>query len=250
MCEHQATFRFYEELNDFLPPVKRKATLVHFFNGSPSVKDAIEALGVPHTDVDLIVANGNSVGFDYHVKEGDRVAVYPVFESLDISPIIRLRGEPLRKTAFILDVHLGKLARRLRMLGFDVMYRTDYDDPEIIRIGVEEHRIILTRDRRLLQARIVTHGYWVRSQNAEEQVAEVLRRFDLHDQINTFSRCLSCNGIMSEVDKAEVEEKLEPKTRLYYDRFYRCSSCGKIYWEGSHMDKLRGMIEKLTNRNC
>ncbi|QSA97537.1 Mut7-C ubiquitin/RNAse domain-containing protein [Methylococcus sp. EFPC2] len=237
--EHAAEFRFYEELNDFLPPDRRKKTVDYRFDGHPGIKDPIEALGVPHTEVDLIVVNGESVGFDYRLQAGDRVAVYPVFESFDITPLVRLREHPLRRTAFVLDVNLGKLARRLRLLGFDALYNNRYHDAEIVDIAVREKRIVLTRDRRLLFAKRISHGYWVRSVHADEQTGEVLRRFDLYGQIRPFFRCLACNGLLAPVEKAEVLDRLEPKTRLYYEHFYRCSDCAKVYWEGSHVENMR-----------
>lgn len=237
--EHAACFRFYEELNDFLPPEQRKKTLRYEFNGHPGIKDPIEALGVPHTEVDLIIVNAESVGFDYQLQPGDRVAVYPVFESFDITPLVKLRERPLRRTAFVVDVNLGKLARRLRILGFDVLYDSRYRDGEIAAISAEQRRIVLTRDRRLLFLKRITHGYWVRSVVPEEQVQEVLRRFDLFRQLNPFQRCIICNGTLQPVAKEDILDLLEPKTRRYYEVFCRCRDCGKIYWEGSHVENMR-----------
>ncbi len=237
--EHVAEFRFYEELNDFLKPEQRKRALACRFNGHPGIKDPIEALGVPHVEVDLIVVNGESVGFDYRLQDGDRVAVYPVFEGLDISPIVKLRDKPLRTVAFVVDVNLGRLARLLRLMGFDTLFSNAYDDDEIVRISEAQGRIALTRDRRLLCAKAVTHGYWVRSVWPSRQVEEVVRRFDLAGLIRPFSRCADCNGLIEPVAKAEVEDQLEPKTKKYYETFYRCPACGKVYWEGSHVGKLR-----------
>ncbi len=236
MRDHAAEFRFYEELNDFLPRHHRKKAISYAFNGHPAIKDSIEALGVPHTEVDLIIVNGNSVGFGYQLQPNDRAAIYPVFESLDIAPIVRLRETPLRETAFVLDVHLGKLARILRLLGFDTLYRTDYDDAEIIRIAIEENRIILTRDRRMLHAR------WLHSTNSEQQAREVLERFDLSRQIRRFLRCPTCNGLIEAVDKKSVFDQLEPLTQKYYTEFFQCTDCRKIYWKGSHYDRI---IDKL-----
>ena len=182
--EQTAEFRFYEELNDFLPPAQRKRALSYRFKGHPGIKDPIEALGVPHTEVELIVVNGESVGFDYPLQAGDRVAVYPMFESLDISPLLKLRDKPLRQPRFILDVNLGKLTKRMQLLGFDCLYRNDYRDAELVRIAVHEGRIVLTRDRRLLHAKAITHGYWVRAVLAEEQIGEVLRhQLAQHDRV-------------------------------------------------------------------
>ena len=242
--KHIAYFRFYEELNDFLRPQKQKQTFPYYFQGNPSVKHAIESIGVPHPEIDLILVNGRSVDFSCRLRDQDRVSVYPEFESMDISPIIKLRSKPLRNSAFILDVHLGKLAKNLRLLGFDTLYRNDYDDPEIVQIAAEEKRIILTRDRHLLQARAVHRGYWVRSGDVEVQLQEVIRRFDLFSQIVPFKRCLSCNGSIEKIAKAHILSRLEPKTILYYHTFFQCRHCGKIYWRGSHFEKLCAKIDQ------
>jgi uncharacterized protein len=246
-----AYLRFYAELNDFLPPEKQHITFAYHFKGTPAIKDALEAAGVPHTEVDLIITNGVSVAFDYRLCDGDRVAVYPVFESVDISPIIRLRPQPLRETKFILDVHLGKLARHLRMLGFDTLYRHDYQDPDIIAIALRERRIILTRDRGILKARAVTHGYWMRSTAPKQQVREVLQRFDLQRQIRPFHRCMRCNGLMQSVEKQTVLPRLLPKTARYYHEFYQCSACLQLYWKGPHHRKMQEFIQELArNARC
>jgi uncharacterized protein with PIN domain len=237
--EYTAEFRFYEELNDFLPPGQRKRTVHYRFSGHPGIKDPIEVFGVPHTEVDLIVVNGQPVGFDYQLQAGDRVAVYPVFESLDITPLLRLREKPLRNPRFIMDVNLGKLAKRLRMLGFDCLYRNDYSDAEVVNIAINEQRIVVTRDRRLLYVKHISHGYWVRAVDAESQVDEVLRRFDLYGLIQPFTRCLVCNVVLTPVAKADILDRLEPKTRLYYEVFHRCTDCQRIYWKGSHIENMR-----------
>ncbi len=242
MNQKVASFRFYEELNDFLPPAKKKKHFDYRFNGRPSIKDAIEAIGVPHTEVDLILVNGQSVDFNHHLQDEDRVSVYPVFESLDITPVVRLREEPLRKTAFVLDTQLGKLTKLLRLLGFDTLYRNDYEDSEIIRLALEEERIILTRDIGLLKNKSVTHGIWIRSTSPEEQLKEVLHRFDLYSQIKPFQRCSVCNGTIGKIDKKEIIDQLPTKTKLYYDDFYRCQECGKIYWKGSHYQRMKVRI--------
>ena len=244
--ENTAYFRFYEELNDFLPEAQRKHTLSYNFRGAPGIKDPIEALGVPHTEVELIIINGASVGFDYHLRDQDRVSVYPVFESFDVTPLVRLRDKPLRQPRFILDVNLGKLASRLRLLGFDSAYQNDYLDADIVRIGTSKQRIILTRDRRLLYHKAITHGYWVRAVDPELQVAEVIRRFDLYRLIRPFHRCLECNGLISSVPKEEVLDQLQPLTKKYYQEFYRCDNCGKVYWKGSHYEHMLQRIQQLT----
>jgi uncharacterized protein with PIN domain len=241
--DNTASFRFYEELNDFLPPGKRKKVFDYPFNGNPAIKDPIEALGVPHTEVDLIIVNGQSVGFDHKLQNADWVSVYPVFESMDISPIVKLRKTPLRRSAFICDSHLGKLAKLLRLLGFDTKY---YDnDTEIVRISIQEKRIILTRDRQLLKRKEITHGVCIRSTDPELQVKEVLKRFDLYSQIKQFYRCTMCNNVLHPISKSDIQHRLEPKTAMHFNEFYFCPGCERIYWKGSHYKKLKKKIEKF-----
>ena len=240
---NSATFRFYEELNDFLPTARKKRAFEHSFNGNPSIKDPIEALGVPHTEVDLILVNGQSVGFDYTLQKGDRVSVYPVFESIDISPIVKLRDTPLRNSIFVVDTHLGKLLKLLRLFGFDST--SCNDDVKIVQISIQEKRIILTRDRQLLHRRDVTHGYCVRSTKPDLQIKEVLKRFDLYSQIRAFYRCSMCNDVIHPIAKSDILHRLQPKTRQHFNEFYFCPGCERIYWKGTHYKKLKNKIERL-----
>jgi len=242
----RATFRFYEELNDFLPEASRKRSIEFEFLVAPSVKDAIEALGVPHVEVDLIVVGSCSVGFDYRLEDGDRIAIYPVFEWIDISPVVRLRPKPLRHTAFVADVHLRKLARLLRLLGFDTVHSSDFGDAEIVAISKSEARIILTRDRQLLKHGAVTHGTWIRSTDPIEQAREVLRRFGLANGVRPFTRCLVCNGGLSRVEKEAVSDRIPPKTAAWIDEYCECDSCHKLYWRGTHADRL----DELASTIC
>ena len=242
---NDAYFRFYEELNDFLPPARHKTEFVYRFPGSPAIKDPIEAMGVPHTEVDLILVNGSSIGFEYRLRPNDRVSVYPVFESLDITPLVKLRERPLRTSRFVVDVNLGRLARWLRMLGFDTCYSNSYSDGDVVRTGVDQHRIILTRDRRLLHAKVITHGYWVRSNDPDGQLREVLRRFDLYSQIQPFHRCMLCNDDITAVTKEAVLDRLMPKTARYYHEFYQCHGCGRVYWKGPHYDQMLRTLDAL-----
>ena len=238
--------RFYEELNDFLAPARRKVEFSHDFNRRASVKDMIESFGVPHTEVDIILVNGDSVDFSYIVQDGDRLSIYPVFESLDVSPLVRLRPAPLRSPAFVLDSNLGRLARYLRLLGFDCLYQNDYGDETVASLADREQRIVLTRDRALLQRKIITRGYFVREVRPRLQVQEVLARFDLYRRVEPFSRCVRCNGNLQTVDKQTIEDQLEPKTRQYFDNFRICTACGQIYWQGSHHARSLRLIEALT----
>jgi len=237
--EYIAEFRFYAELNDFLPPLQRKQAILYRFSGHLEIKDPIEVFGVSHTEVEQIVVNGESMGFDYQLQVDDRVAVYLAFKNLDTTPLLRLREKILPKPRFVLDVNLGKLAKHMRLLGFDCLYRNDFQDKEVVSIAVSEYRIVLTHDRRLLYARHINYGYWVRAVDVESQVVEVLHRFDLFGLIHPFVRCLVCNGELAPVAKADILDRLEPKTLLYYEVFHHCVDCQRIYWEGSHMEDMR-----------
>lgn len=241
----RAVLRFYAELNDFLPPEKRQTAFSHNFFGQPSVKDMIESLGVPHTEVDLIIAGDSSVDFSYRVKDGDRISVFPMFEAIDISTVLKVRPEPLREPRFVLDAHLGKLANYMRMLGFDALYQNNYDDETLARISTERRRILLTRDRGLLKRSVVTHGYLIRTDDPREQVKEILQRFDLHDAIEPFRRCMRCNGELLDADFEEVKEQVPPRVRKFACEYKRCSGCGQVYWKGSHYKAMKKFIEEL-----
>lgn len=251
---YRITIRFYEELNDFLPRSLRRRDIEHSFEGRRSVKDLIESLGVPHVEVDLILINGDSVDFARIVEDGDRISVYPVFETFSLENVTRLRPRPLRETRFVLDVHLRKLARRLRLLGFDTDYREGRDDPELAEISQRENRILLTRDRGLLMRRIVTRGMIIRNTNPLFQTREVLERLDLWSQCRPFSRCIDCNGIVAPLPEEDVSlsalRQGIPEGVLEWCRhYYRCSLCGKVYWKGSHYDRLEKIIAEILKRD-
>jgi len=244
---HKVYLRFYEELNDFLPKEKRKIRFEHNYIDRTSVKDMIESLGVPHTEIDLILVNGKSVNFNYLINDGDDISVYPVFESLDISGVQHLRPKPLRSPKFIADVHLGRLTRYLRMTGFDVLYKNNFSDEEIIRISLNEKRAILTRDRGILKRTEVTHGYWLRSTKVKEQLIEVIKRFDLKNEIKEFTRCIECNTKLKKISKSKIINELPPKVAHWHNEFFICPSCRKVYWKGSHYQKMLRLIENVKN---
>jgi hypothetical protein len=241
----RAHFRFYAELNDFLPEARRGVAFAHEFSGNPSVKDVIEALGVPHPEVDLILADGESVAFSWTLRDGARVAVYPVFESIDITPLSRVRPAPLRETRFVVDGHLGRLARYLRMVGFDTRWRPDARDDELARVAAEEERIVLTRDRGLLKRRNVTHGLCVRATDPTRQLAEVVARLDLSRGMAPFRRCLRCNDLLEAASREDVMEELPPRIREHHETFRRCRSCGRVYWAGTHHDRMERLIAEV-----
>ncbi len=243
----QILMRFYEELNDFLPPTRRKVEFPLILNGKTSVKNVIESLGVPHTEIDLILVNQVSVDFSYIIHPHDRISVYPVFEAFDIAPIIQLRKKPLRKNRFVLDVHLGRLAVYLRFSGFDTFYRNNYTDEELAHISATEPRILLTRDRNLLKRSIVTHGYYVRETSPKRQVIEVFQRFQLGLASPLQQRCTRCNALLRTIPKEQIVDRLLPGTRASYQDFSYCQTCDKIYWKGAHYQNMIKCLEKIAN---
>jgi uncharacterized protein len=241
----RAEFRFYAELNDFLPRRHRFVTVVRLFDGEVSVKDLIEAAGVPHTEVDLVIVNSESVDFTYRVRDGDRIAVYPVFEALDIGPIATVRPVPLREPRFFADVHLGRLARHLRLLGFDTAYEQNCDDAELAATAAAEGRIILTHDGGLLKRNVVTHGLFVRAQQPRAQVVEVARRLQLLSRFKPFTRCVACNGALTAVSKDEVAAEVPERAWQSHERFVRCTQCARVYWAGTHHERLRRLVSDI-----
>ncbi|MET0026924.1 MAG: Mut7-C RNAse domain-containing protein [Candidatus Thiodiazotropha sp.] len=244
----EVTLRFYEELNDFLPAALRKQDSVQSFQAGQSVKHLIEKLGVPHTEIEIILVNGESVALDYPLREGDRISVYPMFEALDVTPLLKLRGRPLRIPRFIADAHLGKLARLLRLVGFDTRFRNDAGDRALVDCSVAEQRVLLTRDRALLMHRELTHGCYVHAIEPHRQLQEVVERFDLIAQMAPFSRCTLCNGELAPVEPEQIADRLPNRVRHHYNEFWLCRDCGQIYWKGSHYRQLSARVEALRNR--
>lgn len=239
-----ATFRFYEELNDFLPRERRRQEFTVPCAAAATTKHMIEALGVPHTEIELILVNGESVGFDHQLQDGDRVAVYPKFEAFDVTPLLRVRREPLRRPQFVADAHLGGLARLLRMAGFDTLFHNRYRDREIADIALRQGRIVLTRDRELLKLRSITHGCYVRALQPAQQLREIMERLDLARNIRPFSLCLVCNAPLRTIDKARVLERLPPSVRDSHDRFTTCDVCHRVFWQGSHWRRMQALLDQ------
>jgi uncharacterized protein len=240
--------RFYAELNDRLPHDRRAIPFPYTVETGVEAGSVIDAAGVPRPEVDLILVNGRSVGFEHPVHDGDRISVYPVFESFDISPVVQLRDRPLRTPRFVLDVHLGKLASYLRLLGFDVLYSPAYNDDELMSISLHEQRTLLSRDKRLIQHPSLTRAYLVRENKPREQAIEITRRFDLYSLIHPFIRCLACNTLLRRVEKEDVAGRLPPRVREAFGEFYLCSYCDRVYWKGSHYEGMKAWIEHLRNR--
>ncbi len=242
----QVHFRFYAELNDLLPLPRRGQSFSHTLEAAASVKDAIEAFGVPHTEIDLILVNGEPASFSYLLRDGDRISVYPVFRSLAVNPIARLQRPSEGDVRFVLDTHLGRLAAYLRMLGFDSLYRNDCEDAELAHISKSQQRTLLSRDRGLLKRSIVTRGYLVRETQPRQQLIEVVNRFELAALIAPFRRCLHCNALLRPVARELINERLLPDTRQRYDQFHLCPDCDRVYWKGSHYQRMTNLIKRLT----
>lgn len=241
----EAIFRFYEELNDFLPSQRRKRDFQVGFKGRESVKDMIEALGVPHTEVDLILVNGKSVDFGCIIRHKDRISVYPLFESLDIRDVTRLREIPLRQTRFIADINIRDIVKYMRALGLDVYYDSSLSPREIIRISKSKNRTILTKSRKLLKFKDVTHGVFIRPGTTVEQIRRVIDYLSLSEVIEPFSRCLRCNQPLVRVSKESILERIPPKAREFYDEYSYCKTCDKIYWKGTHYTKIKKVVDEI-----
>ncbi|WP_299991494.1 Mut7-C RNAse domain-containing protein [uncultured Pontibacter sp.] len=233
-----AFFKFHGSLNDFLRPRQRNTSIRYTYAEHQTVKDMFEAIGVPHVEVREVLVNGEKAAWSQRLQKNDQVEVYPFEGGEEL-----LSGIGERR--FVLDVHLGSLARSLRMLGFDTVYGQHLQDPELVRLSSEEQRILLTRDVNLLKHKAIPAGYWLRSQHTEEQLKEVVSRYKLHDQLRPFSRCMVCNGNIVAVDKQEVLEQLPSKTKQYFDEFYQCQQCKQVYWKGSHYDRMMELVHKI-----
>lgn len=206
------------------------------FQGRQSLKHLVESLGVPHPEIGQVQVNSKEAKLSAITQDGDRVEVHPVPNSCP--------GEP----RFLLDSHLGRLAAYLRMLGFDCLYRSDYDDAELAGILQRDERILLSRDRRLLMRRVVSHGYCPRSLDSQEQLTEVVQRFDLIKSISPFHRCVRCNHPLEPVSKEAILNRLEPLTKQYFDEFHICPDCEKIYWKGSHYERMQELFEQIAEK--
>jgi hypothetical protein len=230
-----AAFSFRGDLDIFLAHSRRGREFRLSFEDHQSVKHLVEALGIPHVEVGTILADGAPVGPEYRPRDGARIEVLPPAPGCPVDP------------RFLLDNHLGRLAAYLRMLGFDCLYANDFEDSAMAALLAGDPRILLSRDRRLLMRKVVLYGYCPRSLDPQEQLGEVVRRFDLAGRLRPFHRCLRCNTPLVPVDKAQVLDRLQPLTRRYFDEFRLCPHCDQVYWKGSHYDRMEGLIEKFIS---
>lgn len=237
--------RAYAEVNDALPPARRQRTFALELPEGARVGGLLEWLGLPLDGIELVLVDGVPTCLDQPLAEGARVSLYPMFESLDTAPLPRLHPEPLRRVRFVADAHLGRLARHLRLLGFDTLFGNDPGDAELARVSAEEGRILLSRDRALLARSAVTHGLRVPFTRPREQLGWVVERLDLYRLIRPFTRCMLCNGILDPVDLAEVRDRVPERVADAFQRFRRCRGCGRLYWEGSHYQRLSALVDEI-----
>ena len=228
----EATFRFYQQLNTFLPRALRQRDHRCRCARAATAKHLIEALGVPHTEVGLLLVNGEIARLERQLADGDRVAVYPPFLGPGIGD---LPAGPLR---FVADAHLGGLARLLRMAGFDTLYDNHYRDDAIEAAAAREQRIVLTRDRDLLKRRSIERGAYVHAQKPALQFSDMAERYGLAEHMQAFSLCLQCNVPLHAVDKAAVAERLPPKVSAAHRQFQQCPQCRGVFWQGSHWRRM------------
>lgn len=240
----RAVFRYYGNLNDFLPKKKRNKTTIREFAWRGSIKDMVESQNVPHPEIELLVVNGVSVDFDYIVEDHDDIQVHPFNHTCTVTPQIILRPPLTDKPRFILDTHLGRLAAYLRMAGFDTLYRNDYPDDELAEVASAEGRVLLTRDIGLLKRSLVTYGYFIRETNPHRRLIEIMRRYRLSEYVSPFARCTRCNGSLHNVEKRNILDALDTNTANHYDTFYRCEMCGQIYWKGSHYEQMQTLLKE------
>jgi len=238
-------FRFYGALNDFLPILIRQRSFTLSYKTSITVAEVFESIGIPHSEVALVLVNSEPKSIEYKLQENDYMSVYPAFETFDISSISNNIQIEIDNPRFILDAHLGKLSKYLRMLGFDTLYQNDFEDQYIIDKAGIDHRIILTRDKLLLRSKKVRDGYYVRAIEKHEQLREIVRKFNLSDKFKSFTRCMTCNAELEPKTKDEIAKQVENNILFVFNEFFYCPHCKKVFWKGSHFERMEKLILSL-----
>lgn len=238
----------YDELNDFLSRIPTKKSSWIRDCVRRSVKDLIESLEIPHTEIGRITVNGLLVNLSFVIEDESQIQVFPH----RISDFRKSGFVDREKIRFLCDVHLGTMARNLRLLGFDVAYNQEWTDGEMAVKSIAEDRFILTRDRHLLMRKIVERGIYIRNHQPDKQTIELINRLDLKNHCRPFTRCLTCNGILYPAgpgDGLRDSEKIKiPETIRQWCREYTvCDSCHKVYWKGSHYEKLKKKLARLLS---
>jgi len=239
--------RLFGELNQFFEDKNKRIREIKY-KDRQTIKDILEGIGVPHTEVYFLLKNNQPINFNYLVKNGDSISAYPIFKTINIESSQKtLRKKFPYQPKFIADAHLGKLVSYLRILGFDTLYYNDYGDKFLADKSAKENRILLTKDHGLLMRKKVKYGYYIRNDNPQKQLSEVIHRYDLKEYINKSSRCPKCNHLLESIRKEKIIDRLEPKTKKYYNEFYICTNCDQIYWKGSHFKRINKMVEKIKD---
>jgi uncharacterized protein with PIN domain len=240
---------FYGNLDFFLHPIlKEPPQMMHVIRRSTSVKDGIEACGVPHTEVGTIYVNGVLSDFDRIIIGGDFVDVFPITPPMDVTKKSFLRPDALEMPRFVADVNVGKLASLLRLMGLDTAYEQEWKDSQIAELALREDRIVLTRDRSLLKRKTVVFGHLVRTESPWQQLQEVIDFYSLFQWLQPFSRCTYCNKILRMVSKEAILDQLEPLTRMFYHEFTQCPSCGRVFWPGSHRERIKNRVMNILKK--
>ena len=235
------TVEFHGTLVFFTGSAKEK----HILSRTAPMKDIVEALGVPHTEIGMITSLGTAKDLWYIPEDKDWIHVYPVEPPLNVTIPTLLRPDPFPRVRFVADVNVGKLAKLMRLLGFDTAYENGWSDPDIAERAFKEQRIVLTKDRDLLKRKIISYGRLVRSIKPWDQLAEIVHFFGLEKRISPFRICTLCNRTLVRVRKEEVIQELEPLTRIFFNEFTRCPGCGKVYWAGTHHERILEGIRSL-----
>jgi len=244
---YRVSLHFYNELNKFLPQEKRDNDFEFQFTSRRSVKDLIESFGIPHTEIDVIFVNDTSVDFSYILNDGDNIKVYPASETLNLKPVKHLKPQ-FETIKFLVDIHLAKLARYLRLLGLDAICEKNLTPEILIEKALDENRIIVTRSRNLLRTKEITLGVLIKEDIPEKQLEEIFHRYDFSPHCKPFTRCMECNTILQLIEKEKIVDRLPPKVKVAYQSFTICTNCDKIYWQGTHIEKLNELIGKIIKK--
>ncbi len=244
------SIHFNRELNQFLSREKRHQIYQVISHDARTIKDLIEAEGIPHTEVDIIKVNGDVVDFHYQIKSGDQIEIFQLITPKNLDMIVRLGRPPLPHLRFVADVNLGKLTKHLRMLGIDCSFAPHWNDLDLAHVSVAEERILLTRDRGLLKRKIIHHGIYIHSSEPAHQIEELVKRINITEFIKPFTRCLACNGLLMAVEKKEIQSRVPDETYRHINEFYGCDQCDKIYWQGAHWQRLHEMTQTLMRISC
>lgn len=246
MENRSVTIQFHGWLEQLLTRVRRKSRLLFpSLQRRTSIKDLIESVGVPHTEIGSLAVNGEKVLFHHIICEKSHVDVFPHCPPVNVLVPSALNPIPLPAIRFLVDANVSKLASKLRMAGFDTFYNSQWDDQDLADISQERKCILLTRDIQLLKRRKIVFGHFVRETIPLKQMSEVIHFYGLLDSILPFSRCMSCNGMLVPVKKQDILEQLEPLTQKYYNVFHRCSTCSQVYWFGSHREQMERDLSEL-----